>query len=418
MSTDERPRVLLVAQNVSRFMGGESIKALEILEGYQRMGFDVTQVTHARVREELSAYRTDLDIVYVEDGPVQVWSYKLGLRFILDTVGSWLLNRKTQQMIDQKRPWIVHVTSPISPTVPSFRLRGAPVVIGPLNGNLLHPPALMFRESRAKVLSAKLMVPVQWVSRLVFRGKLKARLLISGGERTVDALLIGGCRREQMVHTLDSGVSDMLCARPRLPHEGVNQRFLFMGRLVAYKGCDLVIRALKDAPDAYLDVIGDGALRADLQALAEREGVADRVHFLGWIPSGPALFEQLEQYRAFLFPTLAEANGIVIQEAMVLGLPIVTVNWGGPALLLDDETAIMIEPDSEAAIVAGVAEAMRSLGQDAGRAERLSRAARARTEEAGFAWSSLLRNWAGLYDAYLAEQGAPQRFAPWIASRD
>jgi glycosyltransferase involved in cell wall biosynthesis len=414
-SSGERPRILLVAPNVSRFMGGEAIKALRIFEGYRALGFEVTQVAHARVRVEMASYGPDLPIVYVEDGPVQVALYKLKLNWLLDVVGAWLLHREAQRQIGKIKPWIVHFTSPISPSVPHFPLKGAPVVIGPLNGNLLHPPALLYRESKAKLLGAKLLRPTQWLNRLLFRGKHKARIFISGGERTVEALEMGGCTRAQMIHTLDSGVDVELRDAVRLTHEDVNWRFVLAGRLVRYKGCDLVIRALKSVPLAHLDVIGDGAERAALEALAQSEGVADRVHFLGFMPGGSLLFEKLRDYRAFVFPTLAEANGIVIQEAMMMGLPVVSLNWGGPAELLDASTGILLEPESEDAIVKGLAVAMTKLATQPEVAEALSRAARARAEQEGYDWPSLLRNWIGLYDDLLAERGDDRRFGDWMA---
>ncbi len=228
-----------------------------------------------------------------------------------------------------------------------------PVVIGPLNGNLPHPPGLSHREPAAKRIGKALLGAAQILNRFVFTGKRGARLFVSGGERTVKALELGGATRDQIVATLDSGVAAELCALPRLTHAGTNWRFVFLGRLVRYKACDLVIRALKLVPQAELDIIGDGAERPALEALAKAEGVADRVHFLGYTADRAALFEKLKDYRAFVFPTLAEANGIVIQEAMMLGLPVVTVKWGGPVELLDEDSGILIEPGSEDAIVDG-----------------------------------------------------------------
>jgi glycosyltransferase involved in cell wall biosynthesis len=410
------PRILLVSPNVSRFMGGEASKALHILEGYKAMGFDVTQVAHARVRQEMSEYRPDLDIAYAEDGPLQVFLWKRGLYWPLMIVQSWLLHRKARRIVKARKPVIVHFTSPVSPTIPYFRIR-ASVVIGPLNGNLLHPPALAHREPAAKSIGKKLLASAQLFNRFLFRGKQGARLFVSGGERTVEALEMGGCTRSQIVHTLDSGVATELCKLGRIVHEDVNWRFVFLGRLVRYKACDLAIRALALVPQARLDVIGDGAERPALEALGRELGVADRVNFMGYTADRQALFTQLRAYRAFVFPTLAEANGIVIQEAMMLGLPIVTVKWGGPVELLDEASGIMIEPESEEAIVKGVADAMTRLATDHAYAEALSRAARERGDRLGFNWDTLLRIWLGHYDAFLVQKGGRPIFGPWLGAR-
>ena len=109
-------------------------------------------------------------------------------------------------------------------------------------------------------------------------------------------------------------------------------------------------------------------------------------------------------------PTLAEANGIAIQEAMMVGLPIVCVNWGGPQQLLDSDIAILIEPESEETIVTALASAMSRLATDPALAESLSLGARAVAERRGFDWPNVLQAWIALYDEWLEECGSPHRF--------
>lgn len=419
MTTDsaDRPRILLVAPNISRFMGGEAIKSLHILEGYYNRGFDVVQVCHARVRQEITEYAPHLPVRYIEDGPVQIWLFKLRLNWLLGFVGSWLLRRKAQKIAAEMMPWLVHVTSPISPSYPFLPVKGAQMVVGPLNGNLLHPAAFAHRDSRSKMLGARILPLVQAVNRLLFKAVQRSTLFISGGERTVKALELAGCRREHMVFTLDSGVSDDLRAAPRVTHQGENWRFVFVGRLVRYKACDLAIRAIAKIPHATLDVMGDGPERAGLETLTRDLGIADRVSFLGFQAPGPTMYERWKSYRGFIFPTLAEANGIVIQEAMMIGLPVVAVDWGGPVELLDNETGILIPPTDAQTVVAGLADAMTKLGKDAEFAERLSFAARDKAERLGYDWQTLLENWLGHYNDALASAGSLHRF-PRSHSRD
>lgn len=398
------PRILLVAPNISRSMGGEAAKALRIFESLRALGIDVVQITHARVRKEMQAYNAQLPIHYVEDGPLQIWLYRLKLDWLLQWVGSWLLHRKAAEVARNFHPHLIHFTSPISPTLPYFRMKGMPTVIGPLNGNILHPPAFADRETLSKRLGAWLLWPVQKLSGLLFKGKQHAHLLVSGGERTVTALELGGCRRDQMTMTLDSGVDEILEQQERLQHEGVNMRFVFMGRLIRYKGCDLVIEALARVPEATLDIIGDGPERERLTLLSEQLGVADRINFVGWVPAGTPLFQRLSTYRAFLFPSLAEANGIVVQEAMMFGLPVVAVDWGGPGQLLTPDDSILIPPTDKPTVIAALARAMEHLGHDGKAADALSAAARQKAEEAGFSWPKLILNWLAVYEHILTPQ--------------
>lgn len=391
-------RVLLVAPNISRRMGGEGIKALQIHRELKAMGHDVRQVTHARVRDEMRADQPDLAIDYVEDGPTQIWFHRLRAKPLLALLNAWQLHRLADRVAGEFQPDIVHFTSPISPVLPYFRMPGRAVVIGPLNGNVTHPPAFSNRESTSKAIGARVLRPMQWLLGRLFRGKRDALLLVSGGERTAQALKLGGCDEAQLVRTLDCGIPDALVDRPRVAHAGINRSFVHLGRLVPYKGCDLAIRALaRSEAGTTLDIIGDGPTRSELMALAEQLGLGERVRFLGWMPTGPALYDRLSGYRGLVMPSLAEANGIAFQEAMVLGLPVICVDWAGPQELLTADEAIMIPPAGEEAVIVALAVAMDQLGGDGAAADRLADRARAKAMALGFRWRDLLGRWQDVY---------------------
>jgi glycosyltransferase involved in cell wall biosynthesis len=393
----DRLKILLVAPNVSRKMGGEALKALHILTGLKDQGLDVMQLTHARVRAEVEALNLDIPVHYIEDDRWQLLFFRLKLDWLLSAWGSWLLHRKAAQLAQEHGPDIVHFTSPISPTLPYFRMGKRPVVIGPLNGNILHPPQLMHREVMRKRMGAFILWPYQKIFGRLFTGKQHATLLVSGGKRTVKALKLARCRDDQIIETLDSGVEKSMADTERLRHQDVNHQFIFVGRLIRYKACDLVIRALAQTKEAMLHVVGDGDERQALEQLAKDMNVADRVIFHGWVPAGEPLMHLFRTARAFLFPTLAEANGIVVQEAMMLGLPVVAVDWGGPQQLLDQDSGILIAPDSEEHIVAELANAMTRLSNEPEEAERLSANARQKAEDLGFSWPLLLKRWVHIY---------------------
>ena len=209
---------------------------------------------------------------------------------------------------------------------------------------------------------------------------------------------MAGSIPHDLIATLDSGVPDALVDRERRVHHGFNPRFVFLGRLVRYKGCDLAIRALAQAgPGLTLDILGDGPERADLERLAADLGVADRIAFDGWVEPGPALYDRLAGYRALVMPTLAEANGIAFQEAMMAGLPIVCIDWGGPRELLSADEAVMVAPTGTDSVVAAVAAAMTRLAHDGAAADALAARARARGLATGFRWRDLLLRWEDVY---------------------
>ena len=100
-----------------------------------------------------------------------------------------------------------------------------------------------------------------------------------------------------------------------------NPRFLFVGRLTRLKGLDTAIRALGGLKNREwtLDVIGDGPLRPELEALTAELGLKDRVRFHGfrddvedWMASSGCL----------LFPSYQEGIGLTLLEALNVGLPV------------------------------------------------------------------------------------------------
>lgn len=280
-------------------------------------------------------------MLVVPDTSIQKFFWRLPpLRGLLDIYFHLAVRRLIRASIPPDPGTTLHYIGPVSPVAPRFFPKRYDVVLGPLTGNISYPPAFRGRMSRKARLAEHLHGIAQRCLRITLREKQRARvILVSGYERTRASLRLAGAREAQMIDVVDAGVSDRISARPRIVHAGHNPCFVCSGRMVDYKGFDLAIRAVASAnPAIRLDIYGDGETRAPIEALAQTLGVADRVRFLGWFGNA-ALIEALGQYRGYVFPTLAEANGIAMQEAMMLGLPVIATRWGGPAHLADDAAA-------------------------------------------------------------------------------
>jgi len=109
--------------------------------------------------------------------------------------------------------------------------------------------------------------------------------------------------------------------------------FVFLGRLVSQKGCDVLIRALgilaAEGLRPQLTVIGDGPDRADLAALAESTGISPQVQFAGTV-RGAALALELNRHRFIIVPSrIEEPFGVVALEGLACGcVPIVSRDGG------------------------------------------------------------------------------------------
>ena len=120
-----------------------------------------------------------------------------------------------------------------------------------------------------------------------------------------------------------------------------------VGRLVPVKNHELAISVLGDVPDAALLIVGDGPLRRELETLAERGGVGDRVVFAGERFDARELLGAAD---ALVMPSHAEGLSLVALEALSAGTPIVaTAVRGSRDLLTDGKTGLLVPPrDSEA----------------------------------------------------------------------
>jgi glycosyltransferase involved in cell wall biosynthesis len=151
---------------------------------------------------------------------------------------------------------------------------------------------------------------------------------------------------------------------------------LFAGRMVPYKGVDVLLRALAGL-DAAAVLAGDGPSRDGWMALARELGIADRVRFAGQVPHEElaALYHACD---VFVLPsvTRAEAFGYVQLEAMACAKPVVStrVASGVPWVNRDGETGLTVAPgDAE-----GLARSIAALTTDRDLRQRMGAAGRAR----------------------------------------
>jgi glycosyltransferase involved in cell wall biosynthesis len=172
-----------------------------------------------------------------------------------------------------------------------------------------------------------------------------------------------------------------------LPH------FVFVGRLLHWKGVHFAIRALAEArrkvPAVALTLFGTGPSERWLRDLTDKFGMADAVEFSGHIPR-QQLIASLSTYTALIFPSLHDSGGLVVLEAFSNGVPVVCLDLGGPGIMVNATCGIVIPTAhaDEAQIVTRLANAIISLAtMPPAESQRLSSGALARANE--LSWSAL-----------------------------
>ena len=122
-------------------------------------------------------------------------------------------------------------------------------------------------------------------------------------------------------------------------------RLITVSRLIERKGIQYILNALSEIKDGsiHLSIVGEGNYEKELRNMCNKLGLENVVTFMGFRRRDtiPVYFSQSD---VFILPSLAEAFGNVIAEAMACGLPIISTDEGGIPDLVGKENGILVEP--------------------------------------------------------------------------
>jgi glycosyltransferase involved in cell wall biosynthesis len=184
--------------------------------------------------------------------------------------------------------------------------------------------------------------------------------------RNCDAVFCYGVRSKGYVlsHAPNAKVF-ALCQAAALPHDydvedaifcrqafvSPCPSYLFVGRLIQEKNLELLLEgfamAKRTIPSAMLRIVGDGPERSRLEARAKSLAISDCVKFAGPL-SGVALFKEYSAATCLVLPSLSEAWGLVANEALSYGCPVLVSDRCGcvPELVIAGRTGFTFDPMS------------------------------------------------------------------------
>ncbi len=275
------------------------------------------------------------------------------------------------------------------------------------SGHLVLAPAVLAGTRRPRRPTAQLVYAKELGKRPRMTRETLARIdaTIAISHYSRELALAAGAPRERVHLILPGGGSDAsesVEAVERAP------TVVTVARLEdRYKGFDVVMRAMPlvraRVADARWVVVGDGALRPQLQDMATRWGLSGYVSFLGAIDDR-ARDETLRRASVFVMPSRVPAGrgggegfGIVYLEAGAAGLPVVAANEGGAtSAVVDGVTGLLCDPRDHVA----VADRIVRLLTDPQLARRLGEAGRAR--QRALSWERMAREVDTLVRALIA----------------
>ena len=157
-----------------------------------------------------------------------------------------------------------------------------------------------------------------------------------------------------------------------------------ISRVAHEKNIDFVLEAVARArvaiPDLLLVIAGEGPALPQVRRRAAELGLADHVLFVGYLARDGALLDCYRAGTAFVFASRTETQGLVLLEALALGVPVVSTAVMGTADVLKDARGALIAPDE----VEGFARRLVELLRDPDLRARLAAAAPGDTE----AWTA------------------------------
>lgn len=402
------PRVLLSAYQCGPGMGSVSQIGWE---WYARLAarLPVTLLTHVRNRralEEQGAPLPGSEILYIDTewfaGPL----YRLASRlfpnsqhavFLLSSLDFYVYDRAALRAIRRRRgatvnsAWdLIHCPTPVSPSATTVLHRlGLPLVLGPLNGGLQSPagfPEFMKQD-------ASWLYPVRNLGRVldaVMGTTRRASRILVATRATRDwypPRYQGKC-----LTMLENAVD--LAHFPAQPWPGPPSaerplEILFVGRLVPFKAIPLLLRAMQRVRDTlplHLTIVGEGPMQAPWMREARELGLETAVEFVGQRPLKD-IHRFMNKAHCFCLPSVRESGGAVLLEAMASARPVIAIDHGGPAEIVDEQVGRKIPATGNAEAIAGIEAALRDLAQHPEEWRKRGEAGRARAQ-ALYSWDA------------------------------
>jgi glycosyltransferase involved in cell wall biosynthesis len=295
------------------------------------------------------------------------WPGGIYLYYLLWQIGAY---RKAKRLHATEKFDCVHHVTFVSFRQPSFMgLLGIPFIFGPVGGGETMPRSLLkglpFSGRLAEAIrsAGNSLVKVDPLMHLTFS---RAQIIACTTDETLVRIprrFRGKCVVQRAIGIdkaeIGTAGSSVKC----------RNQFLYIGRLLYWKGLHLAFRALNEVrqsiPDATLKVIGDGKDRAWLMQVARDEGVGEAIE---WVRAKPhdEIWREYRESIAFVFPSLHDSGGMVVLEALAAGLPVICLDLGGPGSIVNASCGfvVMTGQNGEQAVVRDLAQAMASMSAD------------------------------------------------------
>ena len=358
------------------------------------------------------------------------WTARMAVKAIGQPAFEHLAWQQLGRRVRDGRYDVVHQITPLSPTLPPrlasrCREAGVPFVWGPINGGVPWPVGFGKARRREK----------EWLS--YARDAYKLVPGYRSARRDCAAILVASrdtwgqmprAFQDKCLYLPENAIDPARFGRSTegrpsavdAVRDGKPIRAVFVGRLVAYKGADVLLDAaagLIRARKLEVDVIGDGPEMAGLKYRIERDRLAHGVNLLGWVKHD-RVQDHLAAAHLMPFPSIREFGGGVALEGMALGVVPIVPDYGGLGELVTPDTGWLVPMPNDPApgparelLVARFRDAITSAVEHPETIDARVAPARERVAEA-FTWDAKARQTLRVYDWVTGQLDKPDWTPP------
>ncbi len=259
---------------------------------------------------------------------------------------------------------IAHQINPLAIRYPSpLSALPLPYIIGPLAGSLNNPQGYSTEETDRGLRKLRKLDEWRLRNDPLMRSTLQRASAILGVAPYVEGLLTKNKIFPQRFYTeAETGVESLREDRPLHLPVSSPLKLLFVGRMIRTKGVIEAIAAmdLLKNEQVQLTIVGDGPELDKYKQIVAAHDLSRKISFRGRLTKAE-VFQNYAQADVFVFPSFREPSGNVVFEALGFGLPVISLNYGGPGHVIDDTCGFKIEPISPEYVAGEIARSVQTL---------------------------------------------------------
>lgn len=313
----------------------------------------------------------------------------------------WRAQRVIKKLQIEQKFDLGHHLSPRSTRYPSpITNSGLPYIVGPFHGGL-KPPDILKELKEREQLFFNLRKLDQWRIRydpvLKHHYQQASKLVISAPY--VKTLLPVNLHSKVVIipPPPSSKVANEFSDTERQSDNNGQLKMMYVGRITPSKGLEILVEAIGKCKeiDCTLNVYGTGPQMTKYVNYAEALGVGNKILWHGFVEQ-KTLWSLYKKVDVFVFPSLKEPTGGAMIEAMSMGLPVICIDYGGPADIVTEECAIKIPLGTRSQIVEALSNAIREFSENPSKRKTMGNMAWKRIKE-NYTWDIAVNKMINLY---------------------